>query len=98
MRKKIFNDNDTKRILIVDDEPFNVLGLFMMVKQTGYGDALNFVDRAYNGLEAIERVEKLFTDSFGSYGLIFMDISMPFLDGYEATDCIRSFYREREIE
>lgn len=29
------------------------------------------------------------------YGLIFMDCSMPVLDGYEATDRIRQYLRSR---
>ena len=53
------NNTNCKRILIVDDEPYNVLGLIIMIKQIGFDSVMNLVDRAYNGLEAIERVEKL---------------------------------------
>ena len=54
---------------------------------------MSIIDRAYNGLEAVEKVETLYQQTGQSYGLIFMDLSMPFLDGYEATQRIREFYR-----
>ena len=81
------------RILIVDDEPYNILGFLMMMQQLGYGQTMSIIDRAYNGLEAVEKVETLYQQTGQSYGLIFMDLSMPFLDGYEATQRIREFYR-----
>ena len=85
------------RILIVDDEPYNTLGLLVMIKQIGFGKAINIIDRAYNGLEAVEKVEALYQEGGVSYGLIFMDLSMPFLDGYEATQRIRNFYRQVKV-
>ena len=53
--------------------------------QTGYKDIISKVDQAFNGLEAIQSVKKSYRKGY-SYGLIFMDVSMPMLDGYEATD------------
>lgn len=32
-----------------------------------------------------------------SYGLIFMDLSMPILNGFEATDLIRNFIRRKKM-
>lgn len=48
-------------------------------------------DVAYNGLEALEAVEKDYKinkergRNYTSYKLILMDCQMPFMDGYEAT-------------
>lgn len=49
------------------------------------------VDEAENGLEAVHAVQK---QSEG-YDIIFMDVSMPVLDGFGATRQIRQFERQR---
>jgi CheY-like chemotaxis protein len=49
------------------------------------------VDTAYNGQQAIDLVKNGFNKEEYSYGLIFMDCSMPIMNGYEASDLIREF-------
>ena len=76
------NDPLTKthphQILVVDDHPVNQLVLTAMLAE------LNFdADTAISGLEAIEMAADR------HYDLIFMDIQMPIMDGYETTKQIR---------
>ena len=82
-----------KKILLVDDEPYNVLGMQMNMNQLGIKRLSNIVDRAYNGLEALNKVKDSFIKESHVYGLIFTDISMPFMDGYQSSEKIRNFYR-----
>lgn len=73
-----------KRMLIVDDvsqvrqELRMVLGLLPL--------DLEVVGEAANGLEAIQQTEALQPD------VILMDLEMPLLDGYRATQEIKSQY------
>ena len=73
-----------KRILIIDDEPFNIVGLQLFISRLGIHGLVNQVDRAYNGLEGLNKVKNSYYDGTHVYGLIFTDISMPVMDGYEA--------------
>ena len=97
--KKTFNDEkthpaDTKRILIVDDEPINIIGMIIILKSFGYHQMFSLIDRAYNGLEALNKVKAAYQEQTHSYGLIFMDCNMPVMDGFDASDKIRTFLRK----
>lgn len=72
-------DNKTKRILIVDDTSINRRLIKTILKSYGF----NSIDEAINGIEAINRVIE------NDYGLIFMDIQMPIMNGIDATTHIR---------
>ena len=44
--------NSNRRILIVDDEPYNIMGIKVILLQSGYQGIVNIIDEAYNGQEA----------------------------------------------
>jgi len=67
-----------KRILVVDDNEINILIANRILSKWGF--ELEF---AKNGKEAIEKV---MTKTFD---LVFMDIQMPGIDGFETTSIIR---------
>lgn len=66
------------KVLIVEDNPFNLKVLDSLMRNRGYA-----TDFAVNGLFACEKVQK--TD----YDLILMDVQMPVMDGLTATREIR---------
>lgn len=71
-------------VLVVDDNMINssLLKTFLTKKRK-----YTQVDCAGNGQEAVDR----FTASDVSYDIVFMDISMPIMDGFEATRVIREY-------
>jgi len=79
-----------KKILVVDDNEINILIAKRILSKWGLE-----IESAVNGYEAIEKV---MTES---YDLIFMDIKMPGIDGFETTGIIRdisgSYYRNVPI-
>jgi len=65
-------------VLLVEDNEINQLVLKELINKTGVN-----IDVAVNGLEGIKLIEK------NNYNLVFMDIQMPVLDGYESARMIR---------
>ena len=53
-KEKIDQLNSDRRILLVDDEPYNIMGLKIQLMQSGYKDIISKVDFAFNGKEAIQ--------------------------------------------
>ena len=78
-------DFDGKRFLLAEDNEINAL---VAAEQLGHLGVS--VDRADNGLAAIERFEGM---PEGTYDAILMDIQMPVLGGWEATERIRALDR-----
>jgi YesN/AraC family two-component response regulator len=42
--------------MIVDDEPYNILGLTIILKQSGYPHIQSIIDSAYNRKDALNLV------------------------------------------
>ena len=88
---------ENRRILLVDDEPYNILGLKIVLQQSKIKNLMNLVDTAYNGQQAVDMVKNAYVRNKYSYGLVFMDCSMPVMNGYEASDLIRDFLRAKNL-
>lgn len=73
-------DLKDKRILLVEDNEIN-----MEVAEFYLNTVHANVDKAWNGLEAVEKVK----EQPNQYSLILMDIMMPKMNGDEAAKCIR---------
>ncbi|RKF60728.1 putative two-component sensor protein histidine protein kinase [Erysiphe neolycopersici] len=73
-------------ILLVDDNQINLRLLSTYLSRRAYP----CVDTAQNGLEAVKKFEALSS----GYDIIFMDITMPVLDGFGATRQIREIEKK----
>jgi len=71
-----------KRILLIDDVAINRIIVADLL------ESFNFeIDEAVNGMDGYT---KFSTSPEGHYDIIFMDVLMPIMNGYEATEAIRS--------
>lgn len=79
--KSSFDDvrSKTHHILVVEDTKTNQMVIKLLLTRMGYQVSL-----ANNGLEAIDLLSR-----DHNYDLVFMDLSMPVMDGIEATRLIR---------
>lgn len=80
--KEDLDDIKNMKVLLVDDNDYNREIAKIVLSEEGV-----IVDEAANGKEAFDIiVEK----PAGSYDLILMDVQMPVMDGYKATELIRN--------
>lgn len=89
--RKIFSgtentDYSQKHILLVEDNELNREIAVEILKTTGVNIAT-----AEDGSEAVKMLRE---SEEGTYDLVLMDIRMPIMDGYEATEAIRATKRK----
>ncbi|CAD8162046.1 unnamed protein product [Paramecium pentaurelia] len=82
MMKMLFPEPCT--ILVVDDSPVNVIAFRLILTKYDFIT----VEEAYNGEQAIQKI-KMGMINDKRYQYIFMDLTMPIMNGYEATEQIR---------
>ncbi|WP_231557112.1 PAS domain S-box protein [Flavobacterium sp. AED] len=76
------------KIMIVEDNKVNMLLLKTIIKNL-YSDVI--ISEVFNGKDAVDQFETLNPD------IIFMDIQMPIMNGYEATNEIRNLKAGEKI-
>jgi two-component system, sensor histidine kinase len=77
-----------KNVLVVDDSSVNRYVLLRMLQII---DSTLLIDEAQNGVDAIEKCRNK------SYGIVFMDVKMPRMNGDDAAKCIREFDKDTFI-
>jgi PleD family two-component response regulator len=83
-----------KKILVADDEAFNILVIKGLMRVLGMQDIDSRVDCCHNGEQLVEHVEKAISENDPyRYSLMLTDCMMPFMDGYEATKRIRKLLK-----
>ena len=79
-----------KHILLAEDNDLNAEIAMALLEEDGVQ-----VDRAKDGVECIKKLEH---SKPGYYALILMDIQMPSMNGYEATEKIRELHDRKKAE
>ena len=83
--RRMIGDKKDAKILLVDDEDYNLTALKIMLRYHTRLDVDKFCDEAVNGQEALKAVQNSVMKSNSrkcQYELILMDCNMPIMDGY----------------
>ena len=82
-------DYSNRRALVVEDNELNAEIMSEMLNMTGIK-----VDRAENGKVAVEKLE---SEPENYYDIVFMDIQMPIMNGYQAAEAIRQMDHRKDV-
>ncbi len=83
-----------QNICIIDDDPICVFGIKKLLKETNLFDTIS---THANGLEAIQDFQKSIDKNKSLPSIIFLDINMPIMDGWEFLEEFRKIsFKNRE--
>ena len=85
------------KVLIVDDDPFNLTALDQILKRLQIP-----CHWAFNGKEAIQKIDARQHNRCGAsckqYKIMFLDCNMPIMDGFETARRLRAMEKRGEID
>lgn len=90
---KLSNKYNSIRILNVDDVLFSL----MVITNFCHSQKLP-VEEAKNGLEAYNVVQRLYNEENKIFDIIFMDIDMPIMNGFDAAKKINEFLDQKKVK